>query len=123
MKNLSDHINQSGITYGDKKLELMREACRIQAVPLTDENTDENGATKQPTFFVKLFDPCGSWTWYIQDWDGSDVCFGYVEGFDKEWGSFSLSELSEIKGNLGIGIEIDTYFSPTPTETILKQVD
>jgi hypothetical protein len=115
MKNLSDHINQSGITYGDKKLELMREACRIQAVPLSD-GVHEEGSI--PTLFVKLFDPCGSWTWYIQDWDGKDICFGWVEGFEKEWGSFSLVELSEVKGKLGIGIEIDTHFAPTPAEEI-----
>jgi hypothetical protein len=115
MNNLYDHINQSGITYGDKKLELMREACRIQAVPLSD-GVHEEGSI--PTLFVKLFDPCGSWTWYIQDWDGKDICFGWVEGFEKEWGSFSLVELSEVKGKLGIGIEIDTHFAPTPAEEI-----
>jgi len=45
MKNLYDHIDQSGITYGVKKLELMREACRLQEVTLSDEN----GEIKQPT--------------------------------------------------------------------------
>ena len=54
MKNLYDHINQSGITYGEKKLELMREACRLQAVPLSDGVHEEGNI---PTLFVKLFDP------------------------------------------------------------------
>jgi Protein of unknown function (DUF2958) len=117
MKNLYDHINQSGITYGEKKLELMRKACELQAVPLSDHGPDPI-APHVPTLFVKLFDPCGSWTWYIQDWDGKDICFGWVEGFEKEWGSFSLEELSDVKGKLGIGIEIDTHFAPTPAEEI-----
>ena len=67
---------------------------------------------------VKFFDPCGSWSWYVQDWDGEDSCFGWVKGVEPEWGYFSLTELSEIKGPLGIGIEIDVYFTPTPAKTI-----
>ena len=40
---LADHINQNGITYGQRKLELMQKACRLQGTPLTDENTDQDG--------------------------------------------------------------------------------
>ena len=109
---LADHIDQSGITYGEQKLELMRKACRLQGTPLTAENTDEDGNTISPVFRVKLFNPVGSWSWYVQDWDGSDICFGYVVGDYPEWGSFSLSELASIKGAFGIGIEIDTHFKP-----------
>ena len=115
---LYDHINQSGITYGPKKLALMQQACRLLEVPLSDENVDENGETRSSLLRVKLFDPCGCFTWFIQDWDGSDICFGWVEGFEKEWGSFSLQELSEIKGPLGIGIEIDVYFRPVEAKTL-----
>ena len=110
---LADHINQNGITYGQRKLELMQKACQLQGTPLTDENTDQDGETISPYFRVKLFDPCGSWTWFVQDWDGSDICFGFVVGHESEWGSFSLSELASVKGRLGIGIEIDTHFKPT----------
>ena len=116
--NLYKKINQSGITCGPKKLALMQEACRLTQVPT--ENTDEVGKTLSDLLRVKLFDPCGSWTWYVQDWDGEDICFGWVEGFENEWGSFSLCELSEIKGPLGIGIEIDVYFTPVPAKTITE---
>jgi hypothetical protein len=109
---LTDHIDQAGITYGPAKLALMQKACRLQNVPLDESNVDENGNTIDDTLRVKLFDPCSSWTWYIQGWDGENICFGLVVGFEKEWGSFSLKELSSIRGQLGIGIEIDTYFTP-----------
>jgi len=119
---LADHINQNGITYGQRKLELMRKACQLQGTPLTHDNTDENGETISPYFTVKLFDPCGSWTWFVQDWDGSDICFGFVVGHYPEWGSFSLSELASVKGGLGIGIEIDTGYRPKAVDEVMAQI-
>jgi hypothetical protein len=59
---------------------------------------------------VKFFDPTGSWTWYATEFDGKDTFFGLVDGFELEWGSFSLSELKSVKGPLGLGIERDRYF-------------
>jgi hypothetical protein len=37
-----------------------------------------------------------------------------VQGFEEELGYFSLSELQEYRGTLGIGIERDLSFQPTP---------
>ena len=59
---------------------------------------------------VKFFDPTGSWTWYATEFDGQDTFFGLVDGFELEWGSFSLTELQSVKGRLGLGIERDMYF-------------
>lgn len=59
---------------------------------------------------VKFFDPTGSWTWYACEFDGKDQFFGLVDGFELEWGYFSLSELRSVKGKLGLGIERDLYF-------------
>jgi len=59
---------------------------------------------------VKFFDPTGSWTWYATEFDGEDTFFGLVDGFELEWGSFSLSELKSVKGRFGLGIERDMYF-------------
>jgi hypothetical protein len=41
-----------------------------------------------------------------------------VHGFEKEYGSFSLRELSEVKGALGIGLEVDVWFTPIPLHTL-----
>lgn len=110
LPRLYNHINQSGITYGPQKLALMQQACRLMEVP-TDNLTDE-GETISQLLRVKLFDPCSQWTWYIQDWDGEDICFGYVKGIEDEWGNFSLQELSDIPGPISIGIEVDVHFKP-----------
>jgi hypothetical protein len=63
--------------------------------------------------WVKFFDPTGSWTWYAAEYDPTDrLFFGYVEGFDGEWGYFSLDELLSVAGPLGLGIERDLHFVP-----------
>jgi len=62
---------------------------------------------------VKYFNPTGVGTWLIvggerveEDWE----LFGYVElGYEWEWGPVMLSELSNYKGPLGLGIERDLY--------------
>ena len=59
---------------------------------------------------VKYFQPWGSWTWYAVEFDGKDTFFGLVDGFELEWGYFSLSELRSVKGPLGLTIERDLYF-------------
>lgn len=118
LPRLYNHINQSGITYGPEKLALMRQACILMQVPLSDENLDPDCEAISKLLRVKLFNPCGAWTWYVQDWDGQDICFGWVEGIENEWGCFSLHELSSIPGPLLIGIEIDVYFTPAEREAI-----
>lgn len=60
----------------------------------------------------KFFDPCGSWSWFVTEFDGEDTFFGLVDGFDVELGYFSLSELQSYKGPLKIGIERDVWFQP-----------
>jgi len=64
------------------------------------------------TAYVKFFHPLSSWTWYATEFDGKDLFFGLVDGFEKEIGYFSLSELEKIKV-MGLGIERDLYFTPT----------
>jgi hypothetical protein len=47
-----------------------------------------------------------------------NLCFGWVEGFEPELGYFSLDELAEIKGPLGLRIERDLNFCPKPLSEI-----
>jgi len=57
---------------------------------------------------AKFFNPVGSWTWYAISYDlESRIFFGFVHGFEDEFGSFSLDELESVKGPLGLGIERD----------------
>ncbi len=59
---------------------------------------------------AKFFTPDGSWTWYAVEFDGEDLFFGLVDGFEKEWGYFSLKELQSVRGALNLPIERDLYF-------------
>ena len=68
---------------------------------------------------VKFFTPDSSWTWYLIEFDGEDLCYGLVDGLCKEFGYFSLKELESITGPLGLQIERDLYFEPTPVSKFL----
>jgi Protein of unknown function (DUF2958) len=46
------------------------------------------------------------------------VLFGYVCGFENEFGYFRLSELEAARGPLGLPIERDPYFEPTPVSKL-----
>src|SRR5258706_13935905 len=75
---------------------------------------------------VKFFTPVSSWVWYASE--GSDVdedgyydtdkekvdfvFFGLVAGLENELGYFSLAELEQIRGPMGMPIEGDLYFTP-----------
>ena len=62
---------------------------------------------------IKLFDPAGSWTWYVMEYDPKDrICYGWVCGFEQEFGSFKLAELETIPGPLGRRVERDLFFTP-----------
>ena len=119
-RNLFGLLDQSEPT-GPKKLAVFRRACTLMQVPFSPDNYDENGKAKKSLFHVRIFNPAGSWVWYITDWDGEDLCFGLVRGFEEEWGSFSLSELSMIPGPFGIGLEVDVCFQPIPYSAFLSR--
>ena len=70
--------------------------------------------------YVKFFTPWSSWTWYATEYDGNDIFFGLVDGFEKELGYFSLSELKSIKGPFGLKIERDLYFKPTELKALIN---
>jgi hypothetical protein len=68
---------------------------------------------------VKFFYPDFSWTWYALEFDGDDLFFGLVDGFEKELGYFRLSELLDNHGKFGMEIERDLYFTPCPLSTLM----
>jgi hypothetical protein len=66
---------------------------------------------EDPEIVAKFFDPTGSWTWYATEYDhDTKTFFGLVDGYEKEFGYFSLEELESVKGSFGLGIERDRYF-------------
>jgi hypothetical protein len=67
-----------------------------------------------PLVVAKFFDPCGSATWYILEYDPEQaLAFSYVTGLQvDELGYTSLTELESIERPWGLTIERDSYFQP-----------
>lgn len=91
---------------------------------LTKEITDklpalyatDNIPTDQKKIICKFFTPTSNWTWFVTEGskqeNGDFLFFGLVQGFEDEWGYFSLNELQSVKGPFGLGIERDKFFKP-----------
>jgi len=69
---------------------------------------------------VKYFTPDSDWTWYGSEFDGEDIFFGLVSGFEVELGYFALSELEEVRGPLGLPVERDLHFEPKSLDELAK---
>ena len=79
----------------------------------------QDGKGDDAIAYVKLFTPDSNWTWYITEMNPeTGECFGLVDGLERELGYFSLPELEAIKGPLGLAIERDRSFDPTPINQI-----
>lgn len=83
--------------------------------------------TKKPEdikIIVKFFNPTGIGNWYATEWDPkTGLFFGFVSLFNDhndELGSFSLAELEEYKGAMGLGIERDMYFGDYTLKDIME---
>ncbi len=72
--------------------------------------------------YAKYFTPDSNWTFYATEYDGEDTFFGLVEGFEKELGYFSLSELEGVKGPMGLPIERDLYWQPKTLKEIAPEL-
>ena len=91
-------------------MKLLTEEIKKQLLPLgsTDSQPD-------PVAIVKFFNPTGIGTWWACEFDpDSGIFFGKADLGYPELGTFSLEELQSYKGQFGLGIERDLYFTPKP---------
>lgn len=58
---------------------------------------EKNG--EEAIVYLKFFDPCSYWTWFVLEYDGIDTFFGLVRGHYVELGYFSLKELQDYRGS------------------------
>jgi hypothetical protein len=76
------------------------------------------GATSEdpnPAAVLKWFTPDANWTWYVVEFDpDTRICYGLVRGFEREFSSFSLTEIEQIRGALRLPVERDIYWEPRP---------
>lgn len=96
-------------------MELLPKDVQDKLPPLYSQDGKGMGAIAQ----VKFFTPDSSWTWWATEYDTETrIFFGLVEGFERELGYFSLDELQEARGPLGLGIERDLYWDPKPLKEV-----
>ena len=93
----------------------------------TPDISDGETKPKQVKITAKFFDPTGSFTWYLTEIDKSnnDTCFGFVTSEfcpDGELGYFTISELEEIKGPFGLGIERDKFWTNKTLKEVMDSV-
>lgn len=78
------------------------------------------------TVHLKLFDPCGRYTYYATEYDPEDrllygFCVSPLGAECSEWGYASLAEIESAKGPFGLGIERDMYFEPADIGEALRR--
>ncbi len=75
-----------------------------------------------PLVIAKLFNPCGSETWFLTEYSLEDkIAFGFVTGLgEDEFGEISLDELEAIQLPIGLTIERDLLFKSKPLSECLK---
>jgi hypothetical protein len=85
-------------------------------------NLYETEGVKDPLCHIKLFTPDSNFTWYIIELSKEDknLCYGYVKAFEDELGYFTLEELKQVRGGLGLPIERDISFKPTPLSKVKR---
>ena len=90
-------------------MKLLTKAIRSKLPPL---GSTDRLPHDQVMAEAKFFTPDSSWTWYPLEFDGEDLLFGLVVGFEIEMGYWSLSELESVRGPWGLPIERDMWFQP-----------
>jgi hypothetical protein len=80
---------------------------------------------KDPIVIAKFFNPSGAGYWFATEYNEDEkIFFGYVSIFNdynNEWGSFSLEELESYRGQFGLKIERDLYFTEMPISEAKKK--
>lgn len=72
---------------------------------------------------VKLFTPDSSWSWYLTEYDPNErLAFGLAVGFAEELGYVSLDELRAVRGKLGLRVEREIWWQPTPLADVRSGV-
>ncbi len=97
-------------------MELLTAELRAELPPIYGQQ-----GNKDPMVYIKFFTPDSSWTWFVTEGGQEEddfIFFGYVIGFEREWGYFSLNELQSTRGPHGLAIERDLDFTHAPMSTV-----
>ena len=127
----SNKIKEGKVVKADNKIphgmRLLNKEIRKKLPPLYSQD----GKGGKAIAYVKFFTPDANWTWWavegspIKDEGGKEVdfhFFGLVDGHFKELGYFSLKELEEVRGPMGLPIERDLYWKPKTLKEIAPEI-
>src|SRR5437660_12675421 len=93
-------------------MQLLTEELRASLPPLYSQEKN-----KDPHIYAKFFTPDSNWTWFVLEGSPEKddfIFFGWVFGHYEELGYFSLNELENVRGGLGLPVERDMHFQPGP---------
>ncbi len=98
-------------------MKLMTKAIEntLAKYPLYSQDGKGGNAVALCKFFLQ------GYTWYVLEGEkkGDDyLFFGIVNGVEKEYGYFTLSQLQQVRGRWGLKVERDLYFKPTRVKDI-----
>lgn len=102
-------------------MKLLTEELKKKIPPLY---STETVPLEDKVFVCKFFCPWNGWTWFVLEMEqGREgvLFFGYVEGFEKEWGYFTLKELESVTGPTGLKIERDLHFENVPAREVIRE--
>ena len=72
-----------------------------------------NERSNDPIAKVRLFNPTGIGTWYLTEYDPKTrIAYGLCILQDAELGYVSMQELVEYRGQFGLPIERDLFWTP-----------
>jgi hypothetical protein len=84
----------------------------------------QEGKGDEAIVIAKFFTPDSSWTWWATEYDPVErIFFGLVQGHEVEWGYFSLDEMAEARGPLGLPIERDLWWTEKSIGQVKQSLD
>ena len=93
---------------------LLTKEIKERLVKNHNENEQLRKEMKEPKrnkAVVKLFNPVGRGFWFLTELDpATNIAWGGAKITDWDLGTISMTEIENVKGPLGLGIERDKYF-------------
>jgi hypothetical protein len=76
---------------------------------------------RDPLIHAKLFTPDADWRWYITEYDPKQrLVAAFMPDAEVEWGDISLDDLATMRGPMGLAVERDLFWQPTPLSRVKR---
>ena len=96
---------------------------KLLTKPIIKKATEQysKGSDFEQMVVAKFFHPFSTWSWYLMNMDDENgsYCWGIVNGFAVESGSFSMKELESMQPRL----QRDLYFEPVKAKDVWEQLN